>query len=642
VGQNSQQMKKGKFLVVAGLGLVQLSLSNANLFAQVKDSTYLNEVVVTASRSPKKIGDIGKIVKVISAEEIARAQGRTLPELLNTVGGLTIGGSGSNPGNVQSVFLRGASTPNTLMLIDGIAVNDASGISGEYNLSAIDINQIERIEILKGASSTLYGSDAVAGVINIITKKGDGKLAANALLSAGSYETYKASVGLSGQIDKTKIALNLSNLDSRGISSAEPANGTDKFEKDGFKQLSFGLNLSQYITDNFSINAGLQANQNNADLDGGAFKDDTNYTYNKTAILASVGAKLSLRKGELNVFFSQNQVKNVFDNYPSFTNNKGDISNVEGVFSYQFNNVIGLTSGVNYKFTKTDQKSSYPPDLIADNHITSVYTSLFFKGGNIFRMELGGRYNNHSQYGDNFTYTVNPSILINQQLKYYINISSAYRVPSLYQLYSAYGNLALTPETSKTYETGFEGDLFENKLTYTVSGFIRKGKNVIDFGQISPTAYGYINQNTQNDKGVEVELGFKPNQKLNVSAWYAFVKGNVKTNDTTKANFNLFRRPKNSVGANLGYAFTPKFYASLTGRWNDSRIDQYFDETNFSTVSVNLKKYSTVDAYLQFKANKNLSLFADVKNIFDTDYNDFVGYTAKGINFNAGLSFTFR
>lgn len=638
-------MKKRKILVVTGLGLVQLSLATANLFAQTKDSTYLNEVVVTASRSPKAIGDIGKIVKVISQEEISRSQGRSLPELLNTVGGLTIGGSGSNDGNVQSVFLRGASTPNTLILINGISVNDASGISGEYNLAAIDVSQIERIEILKGASSTLYGSDAVAGVINIITKKGNGKLAANALLSAGSYETYKASIGLNGQIDKTTISMTLSNLDSKGISAAEPANPADKFEKDGFKQLSFGLNLSQYITEKFSINGGLQANQNSADLDGGAFNDDTDYTYNKTAILANVGAKLNLDKGELNVFFSQNHVKNIFDNYPSITNNQGDISNAEGVFSYQFNKTIGLTSGVNYKFNKTEQRydaPTYPSNLKADNHIASVYTSLFLKGGDVFRMEVGGRYNTHSQYGENFTYTINPSIVINKQLKYYVNLSSAYRIPSLYQLYSAYGNLDLKPETSKTYETGIEGDLFKNKFTYTVSVFSRKGKDVIDFGPITPQVYGYINQNKQDDKGIEVELGFKPNQKLNFNAWYAFVDGKVKVSESAPATFNLFRRPKNSVGANLGYAFTSKFYTSLTGRWNDVRIDQYYSEQTFSTVSVNLKKYAKLDAYLQYKANKTFSIFADVKNLFDTDYNDFAGYTAKGINFNAGLSFTFN
>ncbi len=637
-------MKKRKSIVAIGLGLVQLALFNASGFAQKQDTTNLNEVVITASRSPKKIADIGKIVKVISKEEIARAQGRTLPELLNTVVGLNIAGSGSNPGGIQSVYLRGASTANTLILIDGIAVNDASGISSEYNIAAIDISQIDRIEILKGASSTLYGSDAVAGVINIITKKGEGKLAANALLSGGSYDTFKAAIGLSGQINKTNVSMNLSNLSSKSISMAQTAPNSPAFEKDGFKQLAFGLNLSQYVTSKISLTAGLQANQNNADLDNGAFSDALNYTYNKTAILAHLGARLDLDKGDLRLVFSQNNVKNQFDNFPALTVNKGQISNVEGIFSYQFSDMIGITSGGNYKYNSTNQKyisPNYPSSLATNNHISSLYTSVFLKGGDIFRMELGGRYNNHSQYGDNFTYTINPSVIIAKQLKYYVNISSAYRVPSLYQLNSEYGNINLKPETSQNYETGLESSFLNDKLSITAAIFKRDIKDVIDFGEITPGNYGYINQNKQNDKGLELEIGFKPNKKTVFNVFYAYVDGTVQVSDSSPKVFNLIRRPKNNIGANLGYTFTPKFYASANYKWSDKRTDQYYD-SSFNFNSVNLKSYSTVDAYVQYKAQKNLSLFADVKNIFDTNFNDFAGYATKGINFNAGLSFNFN
>lgn len=638
-------MKKRNILVAAGLGFAQLALLNAKALAQRQDSTSLNEVVITASRSPKKIADIGKVVKVISKEEIERAQGRTLPELLNTVAGLTIAGSGSNPGGIQSVYLRGASSANTLILIDGIAVNDASGISGEYNLAAIDISQVERVEILKGASSTLYGSDAVAGVINIITKKGEEKLNAHALLTGGSYGTFKQSIGLSGQIQQTKLAFNFSNLSSKSISSAKPGPSASNFEKDGFKQMSFGLNLAQYISNDFTLTGGLQLNQNKADLDNGAFSDAIGYTYDKSALLAHVGGKLNLNKGDLSLTFSQNYVKNKFDNKPSFTDNRGNISNLEGVFSYQFNDVLGITSGANYKYSNTDQQykdPSYPSSLTANNHISSVYTSFFLKGGDIFRMELGGRYNNHSQYGDNFTYTINPSLIINQRLKYYVNVSSAYRVPSLYQLYSAYGNLNLKPETSKSYETGFEGSLLDNKFSFTASIFKRQGKDVIDFGEVNPGIYGYINQNKQNDKGLELELGFKPDKKMNLKLFYAYVDGEVKVSDASPASFNLFRRPKNSVGANLGYSFSPKFYAGLNYKWSDKRMDQYYDTSNFNLVNAELKAFNQLDAYFQYKAHKKLSLFADVKNILDTNYTEFAGYTAKGFNFNAGLSFNFN
>ena len=632
-------MKKRNIVVAASLGFAQLALFNAKVLAQTQDTTSLNEVVVTASRSPKKIADIGKIVKVISREEIARAQGRTLPELLNTVAGLTLAGSGSNPGGVQSLYLRGASAANTLILIDGIAVNDASGISGEYNIAAIDISMIDHIEILKGASSTLYGSDAVAGVINIITKKGGGEPSANLILTAGSYGSFKEAAGFNALIDHTQINLNLSNSDSKSISSAQPHDTGSGFDRDGFKQLALGLNLAQYMNDDFTLMGGLQLNQNKADLDNGAFADARNYTYNKLALLAHFGAKLRLSKGELNLIFSQNNVQNEFDKQPSVTNNKGNISDLEGIFSYQFNEVLGLTSGANYKYSSTHQvyqDPNYPSDLKTDNHISSIYTSFFIHGGNVFRMEAGGRYNNHSQYGDNFTYTFNPSLLIVQQLKYYINISSAYRVPSLYQLNSQYGNADLKPESSDNYETGLQGDFFSNKLSLTASVFKRKIKNVIDYGP-----NGYSNLSKQNDEGAELELGFKPDEKMNINLFYTYVDGKVKGRDDGPENFNLFRRPKNSLGAHLGYAVSSKFYGSLSYKWNDDRTDQYYDE-DFNLVSIQLKPYSTLDAYLQYKALKNLSVFADVKNIFDADYNDFAGYTTKGINFNAGLSFNFR
>src|SRR5580693_3740099 len=213
-------MKKNYVRVAAGLGLVQLALLSAAAHAQ--DTTrVLNNVVVTATRSPKKLSDIGRVVTVITADQINRSQGKTLPELLNSVAGITFSGAENAPGISTSVYLRGASTGNTLILIDGFPVNNASAIDGSYDLNAFPLDQIDHIEILKGSGSTLYGSDAVAGVINIITKhaKGNG-LKASVQLTGGSYNTFKESVGLIGTIKNTGIALNVSNTDSRGFPGA--------------------------------------------------------------------------------------------------------------------------------------------------------------------------------------------------------------------------------------------------------------------------------------------------------------------------------------------------------------------------------------------------------------------------------------
>jgi vitamin B12 transporter len=632
-------MKTKKLYVGVSLGLAQLVLLNSTIQAQERPVSNLEEVVVVASRSPKRLSEIGKVVRVITAETISRSQGRTLPELLNNVAGLTIGGNGGNAADVKAVYLRGASAANTLILIDGIPVNDASEISGEYNISSIPIENIDRIEILKGGNSTLYGSDAVAGVINVITRKGTGKLAANLLATGGSYGTYKQVLGLSGQIEKTSITFNASNLDSDNFSSAAPANAESGFDKDGFHQKSMILNLGHQLSDRFQLRGNFQANNNSADLDNGAFSDAKDYTYNKSSYLAGIGGKIDFNKAVLNFNLSQNNLKNKYNNQGSVTNNAGDITHLESNLNYTFNNFIDIASGVSFRNLSTDQRNPFSSRLFADNNIKSLFSSLFVRSKMGFQAEIGGRFNDHSEYGTNFTYTLNPSYLIAGRYKLYANFSSAYRVPSLYQLFSEFGNLALRPETSVTYETGFDLN-FSQDFNLSLSYFKRDIENVIDFGQVSAGKFGYINQNRQNDIGYEVELSYKPISLLNLNAFYAYVDGEVTTPVST--SFNLFRRPKNSYGLNAGLDISKSLSFNLIYKFTGDRRDRYFDGKTFKVVEADLGSFNILDVYLQFKASSKLTLFTDIKNILDEDYVELAGYQTRGLNYNAGLRFDIR
>ena len=632
-------MKTKKLCVGVSLGLAQLVLLNSSILAQERPVSNLEEVVVVASRSPKRLSEIGKVVRVITAETISRSQGRTLPELLNNVAGLTIGGNGGNPADVKAVYLRGASAANTLILIDGIPVNDASEISGEYNISAIPIENIERIEILKGGNSTLYGSDAVAGVINVITRKGSSKLAANLLATGGSYGTYKQVLGLSGQIENTSLSFNASNLDSENFSSAIPANAEPGFDKDGFHQKSMVFNIGQQVSKKFLLRGNFQANNNAADLDNGAFADAKDYTYSKSSFLAGIGGKLDINKAVLNFNLSQNNLRNKYNNRGSLTNNTGNITHLETNLNYAINNFIDIASGISYRNLSTEQKNPFSPRLVADNNIKSMFSSVFIKSKIGFQAEIGGRYNDHSTYGSNFTYTINPSYLIADRYKVYANLSSAYRVPSLYQLFSQYGNLALSPETSRTYEAGFDLN-FTSQINLSVSYFKRDIENVIDFGQVSPGKFGYLNQNMQSDKGYEVELSYKPTGLLNLNAYYAYVNGEVTTPVGT--SFNLFRRPKNSFGLNAGLDVSKSLSFNLIYKFTGDRRDRYFDGKTFKTIEAELGSFNLLDVYTQYKISTRLSLFTDIKNVLDQDYVEFAGYQTKGINFNAGFKLDIR
>lgn len=652
-------MKKN-YVVAVSLGLAQLALLTTAGLAQsakktLKDTVDLNEVVVTASRSPKKLQDIGRVVTVITNAEIQRSQGKTLPQLLNTVAGITFSGSQNNIGISSSLYVRGASVGNTLILIDGFPVNNAASIDGSYDLNAFSLDQIDHIEILKGSGSTLYGSDAVAGVINIITKhpKEQG-LKANVQLSGGSYNTFKESAGLIGRINKTGIALSLSNTDAVGFPAATDTTGKAGFKNDGYHQRAISLNLNQYVSEKFSLNGNFQTSYNYGDLPDGAFKDDPNYTYHNTALFGGIGAKLQLPKGTLLLNLSQNTVWNRFLEVPSTANsntsyegkNIGRITNTELVYNQNLNKYLDITSGAGFKYSNTSQFSYYkapgydPGPTISNadttnNSITSAFTSLFFKS-DIFHMELGGRYNKHSKYGSNFTYTINPSVIIARELKVFGTIASAFKAPSLYQLQSQYGNPNLKPETTTGYEAGFDWTI-TNALSFNTVFYKRKTTNVIYFYTSPAYKSYYKNGSLEDDKGFESELKYKKDD-LTASAYAAYVTG-TQTDALGNDTHNLLRRPRNTYGVNISYQVIKDLSVGLNYKYTGERSDtHYLNVPPYSRVE-GLKAYNLFDLHVQANATKKLSVFVDLNNLFDVKYVDWIGYNTRGFNAYGGLKY---
>ncbi|AYL95504.1 TonB-dependent receptor plug domain-containing protein [Mucilaginibacter celer] len=649
-------MEKSYLKFLFGLALLPFATFDT-VHAQDTTKT-LNTVVVTATRSPKKLSDIGRVVTVISSAQINQSQGKSLPQLLNNVAGVTFSGANNAPGIATSVYLRGASTGNTLILVDGFPVNNASSIDGSYDLNAFSLDLIDHIEILKGSGSSLYGSDAVAGVINIITKKAKAQgITGSLMFTGGSYNTFKEAASVSGKVKNTALAVNVSNTDSKGFSAATDKSGNNAFKKDGFHQRSASVNLSQYLSQKFIINGNFQASRNTGDLPYGAFAGDNDYTYKNTFVFGGIGAKLILPKGDLNVNVSQNTVQNNFTNLPSdndsthqVTKNTGRITNAEAVFNYQPNKYLDITSGAAFKYSNTSQYSLYeatgysaPASVIkagdTPTNIFSAYTSLFFKY-DIFHLELGGRYNHHSRYGDKFTYTVNPSLFLADQFKIFGTIASAFKSPSLYQLYSEYGNQKLNPEITTSYEAGFDWEILKNQLSFNTQFFKRNTKGVIYFFSESAPPYSsfYKNGQLQKDKGFESELKYHAN-KLNASAYFAYVTGKL-TDEAGKETNNLYRRPKSTFGANVSYQVLTDFLFGINYKYTGNRTDQDF--SGYPTKVVTLKHYNLVDVHLEYNATKNLNVFGDLNNVFDTKYVDWLGYNTRGINFMLGARYQFR
>ncbi|WP_431212277.1 TonB-dependent receptor [Puia sp. P3] len=226
------------FLLLAG--------SPAVYAQSTRDSTVrqLDQVVVTATKSPKKLSETGKVITVVSREEIEHSSGKDLSQILNEQTGIIVNGSTSNPGKDKTIFLRGASDKYTLILLDGVPLNDPSQTGGQYDIRLIPVSQVDRIEILKGSQSTLYGSNAVAGVINIITRKGaSGETTGHGTVSYGTYNTLKGSADLERKGKVFDYDLNYQYINTDGISEAKDTTGKAGFPKNGYSLQSFQSGL---------------------------------------------------------------------------------------------------------------------------------------------------------------------------------------------------------------------------------------------------------------------------------------------------------------------------------------------------------------------------------------------------------------
>jgi vitamin B12 transporter len=626
----------------------------ATSYAQDSTKT-LDEVVVTATKSPVKQSQTGKVIEVITQDQLQKSAAKSLGEILNQQPGIIINGADNNLGTNQTVYLQGASSGNTLIMMDGVPLYDASGITSEFDLNNFSLNNIEKIEILKGAQSTLYGSDAVAGVINIITKKGSGKpLSLNINHSMGSYHTYDDAVSISGSDGKGQnYFVSYNKIYSKGFSSAYDSTGKKNFEKDGFNRDVFQLNYGFKPFKRTSIRLFGKYNDNHADIDAGAFQDDKDYTYHNNNIIAGTAVDYKLNNGFIRLQYNYNRFnRNFVDDstdvggFSKYQKGKyNGTSNYAEIFtSLRLNTYLELLAGADYRQNATSQSYIYVPDygfpsvpLSADSAKTnqvSTYASLVLKTKKGLNAELGGRWNHHSLYGSNFTYSFNPFYLIDNHYKIFANISSGYRAPSLYQLYSEYGNKKLNPETTTSYEAGFQ--FFSDKITARVTGFARDGKNVILF-YTDPATYAsyYINGDKQNDYGIETGATLNLTSKLLAVLNYTYVDGKISTMPSSGKDtsfFNLYKRPKNVLNVSFNYDVTKNIYLST----HLKTVSKAY-EPQYQALPYVLKGYYTWDFYGRYKFNDMFNVFADFQNITDQKYFVTRGFTTRGFNVNAGL-----
>ncbi len=607
-------------------------LASLSVFAQQEEPQKLEEVVVTDSRFELKRENSGKVVTSITREELEKQQGKSVAEILSTVSGISINGAQSNAGQNISIFARGGNNRQVLVLIDGVQLNDPSNIASDYDLRLLDVNTIERIEIIKGAASTLYGSGAATAVINIITRKASrDKIAFEATSVAGtnesqnnrdfSFNDFQNRVSVNGTLDKFTYLVGFSNQYTDGLSAVIDA---DSNESDPFSRYSTQVKFGYDFGDRFSLTAYGNYDKMDVDYDNSFPLEDAPFRSFSKQYRGGINSEYAYNKGSITLNAAYNSIEREFEStFPSAYDSDSYILGIFNryTFSEKFYTVLGLNH-INSRTYFGDQKSAQ----ITDPYANVVYVSDF--GLNV---NAGARLNNHSEYGSQLTYSLNPSFAFEQEngyFKLFGSYATSYIAPSLSQLYGAFGaNQELQPEEDRTLEGGAEWKLGSFRLSGTY--FNRLEENFIDYVTIDQVTFEGEYQNIEDEftvQGAEFELEGKLFKLLDLRANYTF---------TETKDRELLRLPKHTAFGQLGLNLNSGTFFSASYQYRGGRSD-----SDFSTgEQVLLDSYGLVDLYLSQKILKNqVNLFVGLNNVFNTDYVELVGYTTRGRNIRFGLN----
>lgn len=589
------------------------------------DTRYdLGNVIVSATKTETYQAEIGSSTTVITSEDIKKKGKREVLSVLRDVPGLAVSQNGTN-GGTTSVFLRGAGSGHTLVMIDGVEVNDPIASGRSFDFTNLLTDNIERIEIVRGPQSTLYGSDAMAGVINIITKKGTGKPQVEASFEGGSHNTFMEYVGFSGTAnDKFNYSLSATRLDSGGLSKSYKG-----AEKDPYHNSSFSTKLGYKILDNTELSLSAIYTNARTGLDGGGNTDVENYTAWSKDLSSRFAVDQSLFSWwahTLSFSYHDMRRKNKQENTSAdwykgnnkkfeWQNNISPVNWNTFTAGFEFEDETGSSySESGWGVSKQDRKS-------VDNY--GYYFQDQLKLWDRFFITPGLRVDDHERLGTETTYKISSAYLISEtgtRLKG--NWGTGFKAPTLYQLYSEYGDLNLKPEENNGYDFGFEQNFFKDKLFFDVTYFHNSFKNLIAYDFSSNK---FMNVDRAVTRGFEVGVKVKPLDNLAFGTNYTYT-------DTEDKNTGLalVRRPKNRVNFDVNWGFLPGANLDFGMNYVGSRRD-----SDYNTVKD--KAYAVFRVAASYDITENLQIFGRVENLFDNDYQEVYGYETFGRSFYGGI-----
>ncbi|NIM90472.1 MAG: TonB-dependent receptor [Candidatus Aminicenantes bacterium] len=635
------------------------ALLSSNLFSEEEEKKpsppLQHEIVVTANRLETPAKEVASSVTIITREDLERMKKSTVLEVLREALGVAVIQNGGT-GGAGSMSIRGANSEHTLIMIDGVELNDPITPSRSYDLAHLVLDSIERIEILRGPQSTLYGSEAIGGVVNIITRRGSGKPRFSLSSYGGSFRTFSTEAGFGGSTEKINYSLGISHLSTQGISASSTAYPGNE-EKDGYQNMTLSGRLGFSPLDNLEVDFVLRLINDKADIDnfGGAYGDDPNHTqdYRSLFLKSQLRALLFKNRWEqkLSVSFVYNDRKNenLLDASHPFDSEEGLFKSKRFKVDWQNNLFLHethtLTLGVDHQQEQGESEyhseglwgpySSLFP--LKQASITGLYLQDQIRLAHRFFATVGVRLDSHSLFGSAATYRLAPAYFIEKSgTKLKATFGTGFKSPSLYQLYATatsfgpIGNEDLRPEKSLGWDLGIEQFLLEERVFLGVTYFHNDYKDLIDFDFLQ----GYLNIGKAESKGAELYLRADPADKLRLRASYTRLEAQDK-----KTRIPLLRRPKHKFTANISYQFLEKgrLYLSLIhlGKRED------LDFSAWPAARATLPGYTLLNASVSYNIKARVQFFFRLDNILDVEYENILGYGTPGFSAFGGLRLDF-
>jgi vitamin B12 transporter len=603
-------------------------------------------VVVSATLIETPINEIGSSVTVITEKEIERDQKRTLPDVLRTVPGLNVVQTGG-PGGKTSVFLRGSNSNHTKVLIDGIDVNDPSQ-DGVFDFGQVLTSDISQIEVLRGPQSSLYGSDAIGGVVNIVTKKGEGPAQFTGRLEGGSFETFNQSANVAGSISRFHYSFNVAHvvIDDTPVTPLDLLPPGRTRINDKYENLTLSTKLGADLTDAFGLDFAGRFTESTLFFTG---EDFSFFPSVPAATHTEQNARQLFLRGEARLALFRGAFKNRFG--VGYTNYRTTIQAPDTGFGLPPENInhgdrIKFNWQGNVELSKghalilgiedqTDRLLDSP--ISVENGNSAGFAELQSEMLPHLFVAASGRYDDNERFGGKGTWRIAPAYLIPKTgTKLKASYGTGFKAPSLTQLFVSFpefnffANPNLEPEESEGFDFGFEQSVAEERVQFGATYFHNDITNLI----AANAAFTSLeNVGAATTEGVEAFVSLAVTESIKVRSDYTYTDA---VDDTT--GLELLRRPKHKASLNIIWLPTDRLTISAAALYVGSQVD---GNRSFSIQRLETDPYFLVNLAANYDLGKGVTLFARIDNLFDERYENPTGFQRPGFGAFAGMRINF-